>query len=42
MGNPPVKLLDKVIPLAPSVDHVGYCTADIEAAILAASILVDG
>ena len=33
--------VEGVIPLAPSFDHVGFFTADIEGASLAASILVD-
>ncbi|NIQ39344.1 MAG: amidase [Proteobacteria bacterium] len=33
--------IDGVIPLAPSVDHVGFFTADVEGAILAASVLLE-
>jgi Asp-tRNA(Asn)/Glu-tRNA(Gln) amidotransferase A subunit family amidase len=33
--------VDGVIPLAPTLDHVGFFTADIEGASLAASILID-
>lgn len=33
--------MDGIIPLAPSLDHVGFFTADVEGAGLAASILVE-
>lgn len=33
--------MDGIIPLAPSLDHVGFITADVEGATLAASILID-
>ncbi len=33
--------MDGIIPLAPSLDHVGFFTSDIEGAMLAASILIE-